>query len=160
MRGAAVRAIESSANSSAAERDLEGIWKYTMGKWGFEQADRYTDLLTAAFGSSRNCDYPNSRPGLIDVPQKRSAFPVRSIELPVMQNDCFVPPILFIDPLKTVMTGGYRAINGCARHATSADSSCAEKPHSVHRSSRGPTGGLSSINPSRGHAARRRDQAT
>ncbi len=35
--------------SPAAERDLEGIWKYTRAKWGAEQAERYTDLLTAAF---------------------------------------------------------------------------------------------------------------
>jgi len=35
--------------SSAAERDLEGIWKYTRAAWGVEHADRYTDLLTAAF---------------------------------------------------------------------------------------------------------------
>jgi toxin ParE1/3/4 len=33
----------------AAERDLEGIWKYTRAEWGVEQAERYTDLLTAAF---------------------------------------------------------------------------------------------------------------
>ena len=35
--------------SPAAERDLESIWKYTLREWGLEQADRYTDLLTAAF---------------------------------------------------------------------------------------------------------------
>ena len=35
--------------SPAAERDLEGIWKYTRRAWGLEQAERYTDLLTAAF---------------------------------------------------------------------------------------------------------------
>jgi hypothetical protein len=31
------------------ERDLEGIWKYTRREWGLEQAERCTDLLTAAF---------------------------------------------------------------------------------------------------------------
>ena len=31
--------------SPAAERDLESIWKYTLGEWGLEQAD----LLTATF---------------------------------------------------------------------------------------------------------------
>ena len=31
------------------ERDLEGIWKYTRAEWGVEQAEQYTDLLTAAF---------------------------------------------------------------------------------------------------------------
>jgi toxin ParE1/3/4 len=35
--------------SPAAERDLEGIWKYTRRKWGLEQAERYTDFLASAF---------------------------------------------------------------------------------------------------------------
>jgi len=35
--------------SPAAERDLESIWIYTCAEWGLEQAERYTDLLTAAF---------------------------------------------------------------------------------------------------------------
>ncbi len=35
--------------SPTAEHDLEGIWKYTRREWGLEQAERYTDLLTAAF---------------------------------------------------------------------------------------------------------------
>jgi len=35
--------------SPAAERDLESIWKYTRIEWGLEQAERYIDLLTAAF---------------------------------------------------------------------------------------------------------------
>ena len=33
----------------AAERDLEEIWRYTLQRWGIEQAERYTDVLTAAF---------------------------------------------------------------------------------------------------------------
>ena len=33
----------------AAERDLEAIWRYTQQQWSVEQADRYTDILTAAF---------------------------------------------------------------------------------------------------------------
>jgi len=33
----------------AAERDLETIWAYTAECWGVHQADRYVDLLTAAF---------------------------------------------------------------------------------------------------------------
>jgi toxin ParE1/3/4 len=32
--------------SPAAERDLEGIWKYTRDEWGLEQAERYVDMLT------------------------------------------------------------------------------------------------------------------
>ena len=33
----------------AAERDLEAIWTYTVSKWGVEQANRYIDIMTAAF---------------------------------------------------------------------------------------------------------------
>jgi toxin ParE1/3/4 len=33
----------------AAERDLEAIWTYTSQRWGVEQANRYIDILTAAF---------------------------------------------------------------------------------------------------------------
>ncbi len=33
----------------AGERDLETIWAYTAQHWGIEQANRYTDILTAAF---------------------------------------------------------------------------------------------------------------
>ena len=33
----------------AAEGDLEAIWIYTVRQWGVEQAERYIDLLTAAF---------------------------------------------------------------------------------------------------------------
>ena len=33
----------------AAERDLEGIWKYTRREWGLERAERHIDLLTTAF---------------------------------------------------------------------------------------------------------------
>lgn len=33
----------------AAECDLESIWTYTIQRWGVEQANRYTDILTTAF---------------------------------------------------------------------------------------------------------------
>ena len=33
-----------------AARDMETIWLYTLNKWGLEQANRYTDELTEAFG--------------------------------------------------------------------------------------------------------------
>ena len=33
----------------AAAGDLEDIWKYTARQWGIEQADRYVDVLIAAF---------------------------------------------------------------------------------------------------------------
>ena len=35
----------------AAERDLEAIWRYAQQQWSVEQADRYTDILTAAFAT-------------------------------------------------------------------------------------------------------------
>jgi len=48
----------------AAARDLEGIWRYTLGEWGIEQAHRYTDEITAAFAQladnphlGPSCDY-------------------------------------------------------------------------------------------------------
>jgi len=47
-----------------AARDLEGIWRYTLGEWGIEQAHRYTDEIVAAFAQLANnphldtsCDY-------------------------------------------------------------------------------------------------------
>ena len=33
----------------AALHDLETIWAYTHQQWGVGQADRYTDMLMAAF---------------------------------------------------------------------------------------------------------------
>ncbi len=33
----------------AAEQDLETIWTHTLQQWGAGQADRYTNMLTAAF---------------------------------------------------------------------------------------------------------------
>ena len=35
----------------AAERDLEIIWTHTLQQWGIEQANRYIDILTLAFGN-------------------------------------------------------------------------------------------------------------
>lgn len=32
-----------------AERDIEGIWLYTLDEWGFAQANPYTDTLLEAF---------------------------------------------------------------------------------------------------------------
>ena len=34
----------------AAVADLEGIWRYTVQRWGVEQAIAYTDALTRSFG--------------------------------------------------------------------------------------------------------------
>lgn len=54
--------------SPAAERDLEAIWTYTAERWGLDQAERYTDLLTEAFAelaqspkTAPTCDH--IRPG-------------------------------------------------------------------------------------------------
>ena len=33
-----------------AAREMENIWRYTLTEWGLEQANRYTDELTEAFG--------------------------------------------------------------------------------------------------------------
>lgn len=48
----------------AAERDLEGIWLYTLEEWGIDQAHRYTDELVAAFDQlaenpqrGKSCDH-------------------------------------------------------------------------------------------------------
>jgi toxin ParE1/3/4 len=69
--------------SPAAERDLEGIWKYTRREWGLEQAERYTDLLTAAFQvlaeapkSAPACDQIHARPIAESEPQFRILYRV------------------------------------------------------------------------------------
>lgn len=46
--------------SPAAESDVEGIWRYTRKQWGIEQAQRYTDTLTAAF--QELADAPEAAP--------------------------------------------------------------------------------------------------
>src|SRR5882757_5948996 len=73
--------------SPAAERDLEGIWKYTRREWGLKQAERYTDLLTAAFqplvqppmldadpGSARESSRTPRSPVAVTVARKRWAL--------------------------------------------------------------------------------------
>ncbi|MGY2168305.1 type II toxin-antitoxin system RelE/ParE family toxin [Pseudomonas gingeri] len=52
----------------AAERDLEAIWIYTVRQWGMDQANRYIDVMTAAFAepaqtptTAQACDH--IRPG-------------------------------------------------------------------------------------------------
>jgi toxin ParE1/3/4 len=59
----------------AAERDLEGIWKYTRREWGLEQAERYTDLLSAAFQAL--ADAPKSAPACDHI---RQGYRRRNIE--------------------------------------------------------------------------------
>jgi len=59
----------------AAERDLEAIWTYTLQRWGVEQANRYIDLLTAAFAELANS--PNTAPACDQV---RPGYRRRSVE--------------------------------------------------------------------------------
>lgn len=54
--------------SPRAQRDLEGIFDYTVAKWGLSQALHYTDLIEAACAElaatpqqAQNC--ANIRPG-------------------------------------------------------------------------------------------------
>ena len=61
--------------SPAAERDLEGIWKYTHEEWGLDQAELYTDLLTAAFRGL--ADSPNSAPACDHI---RRGYRRRNVE--------------------------------------------------------------------------------
>ena len=61
--------------SPAAERDLEGIWKYTRREWSLEQAERYTDLLTAAFQVL--AEAPKSVPACDHI---RSGYRRRNVE--------------------------------------------------------------------------------
>ena len=42
----------------AAEADLEAIWTYTAHQWGLDQANRYFDIITAAF--SQLADRPET----------------------------------------------------------------------------------------------------
>lgn len=44
----------------AAERDLESIWSYTAHQWGVEQANRYIDIMAAAFSELAN--HPKTAP--------------------------------------------------------------------------------------------------
>jgi len=61
--------------SPAAERELEGIWKYTRREWGLERADRYTDLLTAAFQAL--AESPKSAPACDHI---RQGYRRRNVE--------------------------------------------------------------------------------
>lgn len=51
----------------AAERDMEGVWRYTCDQWGIDQAHRYTDKLIAVLAelaeapkTAPACDYLRS----------------------------------------------------------------------------------------------------
>ncbi len=59
----------------AAERDLETIWTHTRQQWGVEQANRYTDTLTAAFAELAQS--PKTAPACDQI---RPGYRRRSIE--------------------------------------------------------------------------------
>jgi toxin ParE1/3/4 len=63
----------------AATRDLEGIWQYTFDQWGVEQADRYIDVLTAAFDALAVA--PKSAPARDHI---RPGYRRRSVERPMV----------------------------------------------------------------------------
>lgn len=59
----------------AARQDLENIWIYTRRQWGAEQANRYTDSLTAAFAELARS--PRSVPACDHI---RPGYRRRSVE--------------------------------------------------------------------------------
>lgn len=59
----------------AAEHDLETIWTHTLQQWGAGQADRYTDMLTAAFAELAHS--PETAPACDHI---RPGYRRRSVE--------------------------------------------------------------------------------
>lgn len=59
----------------AAEHDLEAIWAHTFQQWDVEQANRYTDILTAAFAELAQS--PMTAPACDHI---RAGYRRRSIE--------------------------------------------------------------------------------
>lgn len=59
----------------AAERDLEAIWNHTLRQWGAEQANRYIDILAAAFAELAQS--PKTVPGCDQI---RPGYRRRSVE--------------------------------------------------------------------------------
>jgi toxin ParE1/3/4 len=59
----------------AAERDLEMIWTYTRQQWGVDQANRYTDILTATFAELAQS--PKTAPACDQI---RPGYRRRSVE--------------------------------------------------------------------------------
>jgi len=59
----------------AAERDLEAIWTYTQLKWGVDQANRYIDIMTAAFAEL--AQWPKTAPACDHI---RPGYRRRSVE--------------------------------------------------------------------------------
>lgn len=61
--------------SPAAERDLESIWRYSRQEWSLEQADRYIDILEAAF--AQLAESPKTAPACDHI---RPGYRRRSVE--------------------------------------------------------------------------------
>ena len=95
--------------SPAAERDLESIWKYTRSEWGVEQAERYTDLLAAAFQVL--AESPNSAPACDHI---RQGYRRRNVERRVIAvknlKGIVRPPQL---PCPETIAAGRRAYRCC-----------------------------------------------
>jgi toxin ParE1/3/4 len=49
----------------AAERDLEAIWTYTARQWGQARANRYVDIMAAAF--AQLAQSPKTAPTCDDI---------------------------------------------------------------------------------------------
>jgi toxin ParE1/3/4 len=79
--------------SPAADRDLQGIWLYTFGEWGIQQARRYTNALTAVMAELANnpdhgvsCDairkgYYRNRVGRHFIYFRRTAYGIAVIRV-------------------------------------------------------------------------------
>lgn len=61
--------------SPAALNDLDGIFQYTVKQWGVEQANRYTDQITAVFEELSKS--PQSAPACDHI---RPGYRRRSVE--------------------------------------------------------------------------------
>ncbi len=61
--------------SPAAQRDLDGVFDYTVAEWGLAQALRYTDLIEAACADL--AEAPQGAPGCDGI---RRGYRRRSVE--------------------------------------------------------------------------------
>ena len=61
--------------ATAAQRDLESIWRHTREQWGIDQADRYIDILEAAFAAL--AESPKSAPACDHI---RPGYRRRNVE--------------------------------------------------------------------------------
>jgi toxin ParE1/3/4 len=85
----------------AAVRDLEAIWTHTVQQWGVEQANRYTDFLTAAFAdlaqfpeTAQACDHIRSGYRRRSVERHMIYFRITNYGIAVVRilHDCMDAP--------------------------------------------------------------------